>query len=183
MKVVTLNSIALKEHCRRLQNLCSGFNPELIIGIATGGAIVADNMFSDLPHVTIKSCRPSTRTKEHLNIIFSIIKYFPIKLKDYLRIREARRLTHKKPLSTTPSLSGDTIETLKKYSRILIIDDAVDSGATMSSVQDYVSAITPNAVIKTAAITVTTNAPILTPDYSLYNQGILLRFPWSKDYR
>ncbi|MBC7799187.1 MAG: hypothetical protein H7Z10_01075, partial [Gemmatimonadaceae bacterium] len=64
---------------------------------------------------------------------------------------------------------------------VLIVDDAVDSGATLAAVLAEVRRLAPpGARIETAAITVTTAAPIATPDHALFNRQ-LCRFPWSMD--
>ena len=66
--------------------------------------------------------------------------------------------------------------------RILIVDDAVDSGSTMAAVRKAINAIAnPSAVIKIAAITVTTPAPFIEPDFFLLYRYVLCRFPWSLD--
>ena len=77
----------------------------------------------------------------------------------------------------TESLSP-TLKCLKGR-KVLIVDDAVDSGATMLAVAEALREANPEAEIRTAAITVTTPKPLITPDYSMYKD--LIRFPWSMD--
>ena len=67
---------------------------------------------------------------------------------------------------------------------ILIVDDACDSGSTLRAVMDAVRKISPErVVIKTAVITTTTYRPVVSPDFSLYRNRTLIRFPWSKDMK
>jgi hypoxanthine phosphoribosyltransferase len=65
--------------------------------------------------------------------------------------------------------------------RVLIVDDSVDTGATMLHVMDTLrrQAGVP-VTLATAAITVTTERPLVAPDYVLLRQQ-LCRFPWSLD--
>ena len=63
------------------------------------------------------------------------------------------------------------------------MDDAVDSGSTMLSVRDAVAAAFPQAYVRCAAIVVTTDKPLIVPDYSLYLKNFLIRFPWSADMK
>jgi hypoxanthine phosphoribosyltransferase len=61
------------------------------------------------------------------------------------------------------------------------VDDAVDTGTTLSVVMDAVRRHAPQAAkIRSAAITVTTERPLISPDYALYYRQ-LCRFPWSLD--
>lgn len=65
---------------------------------------------------------------------------------------------------------------------ILVVDDAVDSGATMQAVVGAVKKANPAAHVVTAAVVVTTKTPVVRPDFHLYDK-VLIRFPWAHDYR
>lgn len=65
--------------------------------------------------------------------------------------------------------------------RILVVDDAVDSGATLRTVIATIRSTWPDAEIRSAVLTVTRSRPLILPDYTLYPRGTLLRFPWSLD--
>ena len=65
--------------------------------------------------------------------------------------------------------------------RILVADDAVDSGTTLASVLHLLADICPPGTeIRSAAITQTLENPRARPDYVLLH-GTLCRFPWSFD--
>ena len=65
--------------------------------------------------------------------------------------------------------------------RILVADDAVDSGVTLGTVLRHLRAVCPSGTeIRTAAITQTLEKPMARPDYALFH-GTLCRFPWSFD--
>ncbi len=66
--------------------------------------------------------------------------------------------------------------------KILVVDDAVDSGYTLSHVLEAVKAVLPaGAEVRSAVITVTTDDPLVMPDFYLYNDKTLVRFPWAMD--
>ena len=65
---------------------------------------------------------------------------------------------------------------------ILIIDDAIDSGKTMFVVNENIKRRFPKAKIKIAVISWTLNESIIKPDFYLY-KNILVRFPWSLDFK
>ena len=83
-----------------------------------------------------------------------------------------------------PVVDSSLITVLKEGGlNVLVVDDAVDSGATLRNVISALMDISPNNVIKTAALTVTRKSPIVMPDYYLYHDRTLMRFPWSEDRR
>ena len=67
------------------------------------------------------------------------------------------------------------------HSKILIVDDAIDSGMTMSVVQQAILLFDSSATVKTAVIVKTLKYQFFKPDFFLFNE-VLIRFPWSKDY-
>jgi hypoxanthine phosphoribosyltransferase len=65
--------------------------------------------------------------------------------------------------------------------RILVVDDAVDSGRTLEVVLRWLRGRCPDAEVRSAVLTVTTPRPLLIPDFYLYYPDVLIRFPWSLD--
>lgn len=183
MRVKTLHKEDLKAHCTLLQEKVSAdFRPDLIVGIASGGVIVAEQMFRSLPHISVDLRRPGTATKSRMAPLMRIVRRFPERLRNGLRIAEARLLAAKtKKPSDAMALRVEVPS--KEFSNILVVDDAVDSGVTLQTVLKAVRAACPGTDIRSAAITVTTTQPIALPDYYIYNNQTLLRFPWSNDYQ
>jgi hypoxanthine phosphoribosyltransferase len=65
--------------------------------------------------------------------------------------------------------------------RILVADDAVDSGITLATVLRLLREIAPaRSEVRSAAITQTLEHPTVQPDYVLFHR-VLCRFPWSFD--
>lgn len=182
MRVITLDREELLKHCHRLQAAVeTSFAPDLIVGIENGGRVVAENMFETLPHISVKAQRNSTPMKNKLGAGKKLLSKAPLWVKDTLRMAEASLLNRTSKGKGAPSLSLNP-ENFTGGDHILIVDDAVDSGRTLKAVANALKELYPRAELRTAAITVTTANPLASPDYFIYNDKTLIRFPWSMDY-
>ncbi|MDE6278027.1 MAG: hypothetical protein K2M06_07965 [Muribaculaceae bacterium] len=180
-----MNEREFEHASRRLEGLVrEDYCPDLVVGIAMGGEFLAAMMFKDIPHVSVRMHRPSTADKERASIVFRILRRSPRKLSDALRLVEARVLRMKslweKPRKL--QLKAEATEAIATAKRVLVVDDAVDSGATMKAVIDAVSSVKGEREVRSAVITMTTSSPKVKPSYALFRNGTLIRFPWSKDF-
>lgn len=187
MRVVTLDTHSFEAECRRLRDALKGYNPDLVIAIPTGGRYVADAMFPDKFVVEISLQRHSTRIKKH-NVFFQcVMKNAPYPVLDAMRICESYVLqwltTPKRKFIDKGNIPSTISYAICAASNIIIVDDAIDSGATAEAVANVVRDINPEAVIRIAVITVTTSNPLIQPDFTLYNNRTLIRFPWSMDMK
>lgn len=197
MKVITLNDELFEKRSLELGDLVvkSNWKPDLIIGIKTGGAYVSRyikkmNFFSDCNYNEIVLQRKGTEVKNKFNIK-GIFKFLPYSLLNIMRIVEARHLEnnfnkdkimHEKHYYRIICFPEDLKKQIKRSTKLLIVDDAVDSGKTMLNLKENIIKLNPNLEIRTAALTVTFEDPLITPEYNLNNR-LLIRFPWSKDYK
>jgi hypoxanthine phosphoribosyltransferase len=185
MRVITLNREAFAAKCRELRASVadSGFFPELTVAIATGGVYVAEAMgYADAETVTLQ--RSGTATKRSL--LDGMLKRLPSCVTNMMRIAEAKILEWSDRNSDQPAPitlpEALMVKLLKSPGRVLVIDDAVDSGKTLGSVVAALHGALPAADIRSAVITVTREKPALRPEYALYADRTLIRFPWSGDY-
>ncbi len=195
ISVKTLTELGLRAAAIALNDLVfKDFTPDIIIGIRTGGYIVAEMMAQEAAHkpalLAISRQRSSTQAKGKVRGLKTILRLLPYAISDRLRVIEHNRLTSG-PVDSSPAFTpdaGEMSELLKilragQGYKILVVDDAVDSGATMKAVLDVVRAEADSScIIRSAAITVTTSSPLIKPDYTLYNH-VLCRFPWSFDFK
>lgn len=177
MKVLTLTPERFTEACRGLERMIPT-RPDVVLGIASGGVYVADEIFSGLPHAQVVCRRPSTSRKERHSRLTAMLRHMPIWMCDVLRRIEAHMLAGRERPVPTVEVPRSVIDA----KTILVVDDAVDSGATMQAVVRAVEKANPVAHVVTAAVVVTTKTPALRPDYHLYD-NVLIRFPWAHDYR
>ncbi|MCD7924708.1 MAG: hypothetical protein LUI85_08435 [Bacteroides sp.] len=196
MKVVSLLGSDFVESCRLLtQKISKDYNPDLVIGVLTGGGYVGKEIFHFLPHsekqlyIETKIQRVNTKTKEK-GIIKRILKYSPTFLLDWMRMLEAIVLEQKAKRENNLKREGvisfpPNVDSFLKseFKKVLLIDDAIDSGATLHLLKGYLEDHYANVIVKVAVITVTTPNPIVNADYFLFHDRVLVRFPWSNDVK
>ncbi len=197
MKVRTIHPEELEQLSLLLaeQVKDSGFVPDCLVGIREGGALVCQLMSGAWPEAAVMELsvsRPgSDARKSH-----AFLRHIPLCLADFLRRAESRRLAlrlRRKAVPTRFSPGFEIDQTLGLQTlgqkvcgshplRVLLVDDALDSGATLLCARRQIESCLPSVELKTAVLTVTQSHPLTEADFSLY-QGILLRFPFSSDYR
>lgn len=195
MKVISLLGSDFSESCSLLsQKISKSYNPDLVIGVLTGGSFVAKNILCSLPHnderlyIEVKVQRSDTKKKEK-GIVKYVLSYSPTFLLNWMRILEslflemkAKRYNPKREGKIELPVNIDSF--LKTRARnILLVDDAIDSGATLNLIKAYLLNHYKDITVKIAVITVTTTHPIVDADYSLFHDRILVRFPWSNDVK
>lgn len=189
MRVVTFSQKDFNRSCRELASKVAGLPvaPDCIIGIRTGGWIVAEEMSGMFPNarlVPVSLQRPSTAAKG--GWVRPVVRMLPRVIQDWLRIVESRFLSmlgNGKIPSECADLPEEVTAGLKGFvdATVLVVDDAIDSGRTMWKVVEAIRRLLPSARIVTAVITVTTRQPLIMPDVTLYNDHTLIRFPWAMD--
>ena len=158
---------------------------DLLIGVADGGKFIAETIARklDLPLLIVKRQRPLTKKKSRIR---NILKYFPRKILNFIRVIEntfyqlSLNRKHRKDKSNEIQILSNNASLLDTLpiKNVLLIDDAVDSGATILDVEKYFQS--QNWNFKVAVITQTFNKPMINADYKLYDKT-LIRFPWSSD--
>jgi uncharacterized protein len=192
--VQTLDQPAFESACASLMRMVLiSYAPTLLVGIRTGGLVVAEAMARAVPAapaVMPLTCqRSGTATKSRLPYLHHVLGALPRGAVDTLRVLEHRLISpRRKKQAKAPSIDhaeagaiGEHLLAMPGEQRILVVDDAVDSGLTLTAVTHLLRAMCPaQAEIRSAVITVTLKAPRTEPDYTLY-RGVLCRFPWSFD--
>lgn len=192
--LLTLRQQDFDRSCAQLMHLVeTDYAPNLIIGIRTGGLFVAEAMrraaSTPRPILALTCRRTGTAVKSRLPMLRTILTALPRPTLDLLR-RIEHRLTvvPRKSQANLPHIDPAEIDAIARWmttcsvpARVLVADDAVDSGTTLQSVLQHLHAICPpKTVIRSAAITQTLEQPAVRPDYVLFH-GTLCRFPWSFD--
>jgi uncharacterized protein len=172
------------------------FQPNIIVGVRSGGYVIAEEMMVALPAEAILlpiTCRrPSTARKSRFRRVKDVLQALPPMVTDRLRVMEHIMLNERKPPQPRTDFVPDAEEIAHLYhllrlrgdsAKVLVVDDSIDSGATIHTVVALLhSGLSAKAELKTAAITVTSSQPLVEPDYSLYRH-VLCRFPWALDFR
>lgn len=193
--VRTLEPTAFDAACAELRQLIvDGGRPDVLVGIRTGGLVVATNLardaLADVPVLPLTCRRSGTAAKQRMSGDTRLLARLPRPVRDRLRLVEHRVVTSRRAPASSGAREVDPTElaSLRTWcadrragARILVVDDAVDTGATLAHVLGAVRSVaSPGSTIRTAAITVTTALPAAAPDVVLFH-GWLCRFPWSLD--
>ena len=189
-EVRTVSPAALGELTQRLfaEVVAAWGSVDVIVAIATGGVHVANALPSaDRPPVlTCRLQRPSTKRRPRPLRLSNL----PYLLTDELRRLEdgaaARRSSVTLPEPPDLARDLDAVAALAGkhgWTRVLVLDDAVDSGVTLAAVTGGLRRrLGAKAEVRSAAITQTRPEPAELPGVVIY-RGVLCRFPWSDDFR
>lgn len=185
MKVLTLSQTEFTNKINLFtKQIFIKFEPELILFIENGGLFIKqiiETNYLDLNFDSVKLQRSSTKAKNYFisKLLFSFIKFMPYKILDILR-----NIEHFVMINSSKQNFKKTNFISKKYnfSKILIIDDAIDTGTTMNSIFQEISRMNPDSIVKTAAFVVTNPKCKFNVDFIFY-KNVLIRFPWSNDYK
>lgn len=196
MQVITLDHSGLESHAARLAAFIRRGHPapfDATVAIRNGGTHVCDSLCRYMPKESIglrsdvKLQRASTARKS--GKAARLLRRLPRPLLDLMRMGESivlqtlHKLSNKNDTSqVTPGKELSALLDSADAPEILIVDDAVDSGMTLEAVRETLLRLNSRAHITTAVITVTTSNPDIRPDFSLYSDHTLIRFPWSKDF-
>ena len=185
MQVITLTPSLLQSaaECLSAQILRRGDAPQHIVAIRQGGAEVGQLMKTHFPETVYQEITLTRSFGVQKSLLSPILRCLPVWFKDVLRMLELRMMElfcctkhpqryGKIELSVLPK-AGETV---------LLVDDAIDTGATLQKARTEILKLCPDVQIKVAVITVTTPHPMCEADYYLYHNRTLCRFPWSMDY-
>ena len=178
-RILTLDWTAFDNACRELRESvqAAGFTPDVVISIPRGGDYIQQHGWPDMPHYAVSLKRPYRPSPK--KAAARVLKFLPLAMRDRLRIWDAGRLVKKSGHMAGTEIILPVLDPAAFC--VLIVDDAVDSGATLSAVYDKLSRRYPAVTFRCAALTVTADKPVRMPDYYLYHNSTLVRMPWSID--
>lgn len=193
MRVENLIDKNFEQACQALARQAGKrMQPDMVIGIRRGGVWVMEAMKAalegDIHYGETTLQRQGTAGKNKWG---GILQTLPQWLCNALRMAEAGALRLKRKLRQPALFPLDDIQfdavsegLLQSASqKIWIVDDAVDSGKSMASIREKLQTYPQPHQVLYLALTVTEKQPLLMPDIYLYNEGVLLRFPWSNDIK
>ena len=164
MPVVTLTPTLLAEACSQLSHRvkAGGFTPSLIIGIQHGGAEVARRMRNDFPEAAyceVRLSRPGTKQKSN-GLTHRLLRSMHIWLCNVLRIVESRvnewRSKGKEPVRIgeirLPDDVASRLKELGENATVLLVDDAIDTGATIQQARLQLLEQFPDITLRVAVI-------------------------------
>jgi len=195
MKVITLDDNDFDQACSELADrLIDRGQYDVVVGVRTGGAVVAGKIYEKLlragstsKYFEAGAARGTTRAKKKVGVT-AVVRRLPKVFQDALRNMEHFFVSLTTRFSFEQQRSVCIDDDLREYlgvsgdSRVCLIDDAIDSGATVRSIIDEIRKTAPEVEITVAVLVVTLHKPVVHPDVSVFN-GVLVRFPWAIDFR
>jgi len=190
MKLITLNKEAFEKACDELISKID-VQPDMVVGILNGGGYVVDvvkkkDAFELAQFESVKLQRLE-KIKNKPAFMF-LLKHLPYAILNKLRAYESKKAQESIASLDKNELAEYKIDlkinaNLEKPIRtVLIIDDAIDTGRTLFVIKLNLMKLFPEATIKSAVISWTIESSIVKPDYYIFKK-ILVRYPWSKDYK
>ena len=195
MHIITLSENEFDAACMRLaEKISLHKKPDVIVGVKNGGAIVAEAIYkiflangNGLKYYNVRASRNSSKAKKKYRLSY-FFRFLPVMLLNLLRLIEHYYLkinmifytNHERNIKLTDDFRRDVGKLTKGC--VFIIDDALDSGATISNLIEELNQLNPNLDYRSAVLVVTQNSPVISPDVYLYS-NVLLRFPWSSDFK
>lgn len=156
----------------------AGFRPDCVAYLETGARLLAVEACQILG-VGAVPLRIQRRGGESKGRLARVLGGLPTWLKDLLRQLEARLLWRR---MQDDRLIGEAPKVDLTGCRVLILDDAVDTGTSVRLAREWAVAQGAKAEqVRVAALTVTTVLADSSVDFVLFRQ--MCRFPWSSDSR
>lgn len=164
---------------QNLLNLIDNYDFDTVISISKSGYLVADalSIISGTKFLEIESKRVGVDEKS--KYLPNIINKFPKNLIYFLKKYERKISYYEINEQRTLYYDKDSYEKISPK-KILVFDDAIDTGYTIDKVCDEIKNIYGNAEIKTAVLNYYTDRNASVPDYYLYSDTILSA-PWTID--
>jgi hypoxanthine phosphoribosyltransferase len=153
----------------------SAFAPDLILYIETGARLLAASLHTKrrIPALPIIIRRAGSATKARYSFLIRLIPLFILDLFRKLERRRSSFAQNIRHIEAAPEVDFT-------YKRILILDDAADSGESLLLARRWaVKRGAAECDIKFATISVTQTRARELVSYWIYPQ--LCRFPWSSD--
>lgn len=175
-----VNMQNIDDYCKRLYQLVkSDFDYDLVIFVAKGGYLLGKKMadYNHCEFLSIFATRKGNRFKKALRFI---LKLLPKGLIQKLREREVQAGIHRKHSERCVSFDAKEYQFFKPtVKKILIVDDSVDTGSTVSLTVNAIQNFFEGAEVRFASLNVMKNSSVY-PNYYLF-ENVLVRGPWSSD--
>ena len=185
MQVITYNHKLLNSAIDCLASKIRRGEGELayIVAIFQGGAYIGRSFRSYFPEAQYYEITLSRPSRIKGKLFKWVVQNLPQWVLDQLRKFELKMQLLRRNVAEPQRIGEVNLEiSPKPGDTILLLDDAIDTGATINKARKQILEKYPDVKIRIACITVTTDNPICEADYTLYHNRTLCRFPWSIDH-
>lgn len=182
MEYREMSAKEVKQSSRALSEMVlnDGYRPDLVVFIAKGafqiGKIISENLECSLAEI---SC--SRKGGKSKALFAPILKVLPSGIKAMLREKEMNKNLSDKDSSRETIFDVSSWSRYEKVKKILLVDDSIDSGYSMSAAYDAVSEYFNEAEVRIAVINVFDGSENITEANYFLSRNILISGPWSND--
>jgi uncharacterized protein len=176
MKVLTADWEEIRRFYRPLLGV---FNGCLVLSVGSGGTAIFIELKTGHPHISVQCRRPSSRSGLKKALV-PLARRLPGPLRDFFRSLEHRFLMSFESGRREVRFSDDELARILSFPKIVILDDAIDTGRTIKSIGDCIRGAGYKGVILTIVFAWTNVRSCIQPDF-WYKESVLIKFPWSHD--
>ena len=179
MNYTELSIENVKEKSRELyEKIIEEYKYDLVIFIAKGSYLIGQELsnLGDAPLLEIYATRKGGNLKK---VLKPLIKIIPKKILINLRKKEMNSNYHEKNNDRQVAFNEEEYSKYKKCKKILLVDDSIDSGNSVTLVKEALSNYFSKAEIKVAVFNVM-NKSAIKPEFTIYN-NVMINGPWSND--
>jgi hypothetical protein len=176
MKVI---AVTWEEIGRYYTPLLRAFDGCLVLSISSGGTAIFNELKTGHQHIAVTCGRPSSRSG-FKKILVMLARAMPGPVRNFLRSIEHTFLMSFESGRREVRFDKSDRARIMSFGKIVVLDDAIDTGATMKSVIDALRASGCNGRILTIVFAWTNVRSLVRPDF-WYKESVLVKFPWSHD--
>jgi uncharacterized protein len=167
------------EEIRRFYKPLLGvFHDCLVLSVGSGGTAIFTELKTGHPHISVQCRRPSSGFGLKKKLV-TIARSMPEPVRNLLRSLEHGMLMSFEPGTREVRFSDDEISTILKFPKIVILDDAIDTGRTVKSIHDCLRSVGYTGRILTVVYAWTNVRSCIRPDF-WFKESVLVKFPWSR---
>ena len=179
MNYLELSIPQVEQECAKLhKQIIKDFDYDLVIFIAKGAYLIGDNLakLQSTPLLEITASRKGSKLKGLLSPFASRI---PQSIRKKLRKSEMEKGVYAKDPERNISYDATKYQQHENATKILLVDDSIDSGLSIIAAKNKLEQLFPNAIIKTVVFNTMQKAAIR-PDFNLCEDTMICG-PWSSD--
>jgi uncharacterized protein len=125
-------------------------------------------------------CRRPSSDNRLKKLLVKFARRLPGPVRDLLRSLEHTVLMSCEPRKREVSFSHDDVAGIMPFRKIVVLDDAIDTGATIQSVIDALRGAGYRGKIITVVFAWTNPKSRIKPDF-WFKESVLVKFPWSRE--
>jgi phosphoribosylpyrophosphate synthetase len=176
MKVITADWEEIRRFYRPILGV---FDDCLVLSVGAGGTTIFNELKTAHQHVAVSCRRPSSRSGLKKALV-SLARRFPEPLRDFFRFIEHKFLMSFESDRREVRFGDVEIARILRFPKIVILDDAIDTGRTIKTISDYLKGAGYKGVILSIVFAWTNVRSCIQPDF-WFKESVLVKFPWSKD--